>query len=283
MVHDQGVRHPEQTLFGLVGVSNESLTKVCRRARHIRKALGEEATCAALCEGQDGAPLLEQASDRSFQGLVVLADVVVAEARDHLLLDRRYLFLRLLLGGGPGGDTQAHPALASQWGDRGVGGVEEILDFLSNRGLTDAGEVEGLGDDGAFAAGPEQGLERRLEHALHLRWHSWKCGEQRPFPLHERPHGRPHWVGDELASLGEEGLFVVVAVGLRPNFVNILSTCSLASGYSTISRPVRVERQALVRSSEVGPRPPVVATRSELEAAWRRAATILSELSPTVV
>src|SRR5918994_5651605 len=123
MVHDQGVRHPEQTLFGLVGVSNESLTKVCRRAWHVSQALGEETTCAALCKGQGGAPLLEQASDGSFQGLVVFAEIVVAEARDHLPLDRRYLILRLLLGGGPGGDAETHPALASQWGDRGIGGV----------------------------------------------------------------------------------------------------------------------------------------------------------------
>src|SRR5215203_1108144 len=216
MVHDQGVRHPEQTLFGLVGVSNESLTKVCRRAWHVSQALGEETTCAALCKGQCGPPLLEQASDSACQGLVVLAEIVVAEAGDDLPFDRCYLLLRLPLAGGPGRDTETYLALARQWGDRGIGGVEELLDLLSNRGLPDAGEVEGLGDDGAFAAGPDQGLERRLEHALHLRWHSWKCGEQRPFPLHERTHRRPHRVGDELGSLGEESLLIVVGRRLAP-------------------------------------------------------------------
>src|SRR5215203_3613984 len=168
MVHDQRVRHPEQTLFGLVRIGDESLSEVSRRSWHVRQALGEKTPRAALCEGQGGAPLLEQASDNSFQGLVVLAEIVVAEAGDDLPFDRCYLLLRLPLAGGPGRDTETYLALARQWGDRGIGGVEELLDLLSNRGLPDAGEVEGLGDDGAFAAGPDQGLERRLEHALHL-------------------------------------------------------------------------------------------------------------------
>src|ERR671920_1939697 len=184
MVHDQGVRHPKQALFGLIRVGNEPLSEECRGSRHVRQALGEEAPRAALCEGQGGAPLLEQASDSAFEGLVVFAEVVTTEARDQRLFDRRYLFLRLLLGGGPGGDTQAHLALARQWGDRGVCCVEELLDLLRERGLPYAGEVEGLGDDGTFAAGPDQGLERRLEHALHLRWHPWERGEEGPLPLH---------------------------------------------------------------------------------------------------
>src|SRR5688500_7202098 len=104
MVQDQGMWHPEQAFLGLVGVGNKSLLEKCRRSRQIRQALGEEAASAALREDQGGAPLLEQASDSAFEGLVVLAEVVVPEAGDHLLFDRRYLFLRLFLGGGPGGD-----------------------------------------------------------------------------------------------------------------------------------------------------------------------------------
>jgi hypothetical protein len=124
--------------------------------------------------------------------------------------NRGYLLLRLPIGGGPGRNPQAHPALARQRGDRGVGGVEELLDLIRERGLPDAGEVEGLGDDGTLAAGPDQGLERRLEHALHLRGHPRQRGEQRPLPLHERPHRRPYRIGDELSTLGKEGLLVVV-------------------------------------------------------------------------
>src|ERR671912_81476 len=69
-----------------------------------------------------------------------------------------------------------------------------------------------------FAASPDQGLQRRLEHALHLRWHPWERGEEGPLPLHERPHRRPNRVGDELRSLGEEGLLVVVGRRLAAKF-----------------------------------------------------------------
>jgi hypothetical protein len=72
-------------------------------------------------------------------------------------------------------------------------------------------------------------------------------------------------------------------VGSRPNFANFSSMCLRASGYSTIGRPVSMPRQAFVRSSEVGPRPPVVTTRSAREAASRRAPMMRSLLSPTVV
>src|SRR5215207_11454776 len=143
------MRHPEQALFGFVRVGNEPLSEECRGSWHVGQALGEEPPCAALCEGQGGAPRQEQASDRAFEGLLIIAEVVVAEAGDDLFFDRRYLVLPLLLGGGPGGDTETHPALARQWCDRGVCCVEELLDLLRERGLPDTGEVEGLGDDGA--------------------------------------------------------------------------------------------------------------------------------------
>ena len=89
-------------------------------------------------------------------------------------------------------------------------GVEELLDLLRERRLAYAGEVERLGDDGALAAGPDQGLQRLPEHALHLRGHPRERGKKRPLPLHERPHRRPYGVRDKLRPLGEQRLLVVV-------------------------------------------------------------------------
>src|SRR5215212_7417526 len=94
--------HPEQAFFRLVGVSNESLCEVCRGAGHVRKALGDEATRAALRECQSGAPIPVQASYRAFEGLLTLAEVLFAKAGDDLLFDRVNLLLCLLISGGPG-------------------------------------------------------------------------------------------------------------------------------------------------------------------------------------
>src|SRR3712207_8012669 len=56
-----------------------------------------------------------QTSDDALEGLIVLAEVVVTEAREDLLLDRSYLVLGLSWRGGAGGDTEAYLALS---GDR---------------------------------------------------------------------------------------------------------------------------------------------------------------------
>src|SRR5215212_7225802 len=104
VLQEQGVRYPEQAFLGLVGVGDDAFREVRRRSWHVRQALGEEAARAALGEGQGGAFFLEQARDRTFEGLVVFAEEVVAEAVDYFFFDRRYLLLRLLFCVGAGRD-----------------------------------------------------------------------------------------------------------------------------------------------------------------------------------
>src|SRR3712207_3489269 len=166
VLRDHPLRDAEQARFGGVGVGDEALHEIRRGAGDVREALGDQASRAALREGDGGAALREHAPDGTFQGLPVLAEEVLAEAVEDLPLHGFDLAVGLLLGGGASGDAQPDPSLPGERGDRRVRGVQKVLDLLGQRGFADAGEVERLGDDRAVA----RSEERRGGKECRSRW-----------------------------------------------------------------------------------------------------------------
>lgn len=88
------------------------------------------------------------------------SEVVPAQAGDDLLHDGLHLFLGLLARKSPSGDAKVDVAYtdltrADQGGDRRIGYLEEITDFVGHLFLADPGEPKRPGDDYAFAAPPD--------------------------------------------------------------------------------------------------------------------------------
>src|SRR5918995_2688009 len=112
-------------------------------------------------------------------------EIILAQAAEELFGDGSYLPVGPLPRGSLGGETDvdlpsADLARAHQRGERRIRGAEKVADLLAQLLLADPGELEHHGDDRALAALPDHGLERLLEHPLHLRRHTGQRGEEHP-------------------------------------------------------------------------------------------------------